>query len=320
MLTLVLSVVAQTLGTTIGLFAALGRMSVVAPLQFLVRGYVWIMRGTPLLVQIVFIYTGLAAADLFRFEDISLGVLTIPGNVQAGLVALSLNEGAYMAEIIRAGITSVDAGQTEAAKSVGMTYGLLMRRIILPQAARFVLPPLGNEFNAMLKNTTLVSVIGVPELLLTTETLNCDLPGVRAYSVVALYYLTLTTLWGVMQGWIERRFSEPATKTACKRASGNASWAPAFSGPCGRKHEGGKHGYPETDRRRAGGIGRGDRARHRRPEILRRHRSPQRRIALRPAKGSRGHYRAVRLRQDHLRAVSQPSGKIKAAASSSTGI
>ena len=119
-----------------------------------------------------------------------------------------------MAEIIRAGITSVDAGQTEAAKSVGMTYGLLMRRIILPQAARFVLPPLGNEFNAMLKNTTLVSVIGVPELLLTTETLTSATFRVfELYSVVALYYLTLTTLWGVMQGWIERRFSEPATKT-----------------------------------------------------------------------------------------------------------
>jgi polar amino acid transport system permease protein len=214
MLTLVLSVVAQTLGTTLGLFAALGGMSRLTPLRLLVRGYVWIMRGTPLLVQIVFIYTGLAAADLFRFEDISLGVLTIPGNVQAGLVALSLNEGAYMAEIIRAGITSVDAGQTEAAKSVGMAYGLLMRRIILPQAARFVLPPIGNEFNAMLKNTTLVSVIGVPELLLTTETLTSATFRVfELYSVVALYYLTLTTLWGVMQAWIERRFSEPTTKT-----------------------------------------------------------------------------------------------------------
>jgi polar amino acid transport system permease protein len=162
MLTLVLSVVAQTLGTTLGLFAALGRMSRLPPLSLLVRGYIWIMRGTPLLVQIVFIYTGLAAANIFRFEDISLGILTIPGNVQAGLLALSLNEAAYMAEIIRAGISSVEGGQTEAAKSLGMTYPLLMRRIILPQAARFVIPPLGNEFNAMLKNTTLVSVIGVP--------------------------------------------------------------------------------------------------------------------------------------------------------------
>lgn len=215
MLTLVLSVAAQALGTMFGLFAALGRMSRLAPLQYLVRGYIWIMRGTPLLVQIVFIYTGLAAAGLFRFEDISLGILTIPGNVQAGLVALSLNETAYMAEIIRAGIASVESGQTEAAKSLGMTYALLMRRIVLPQAARFVIPPLGNEFNAMLKNTTLVSVIGVPELLLTTETLTSATFRVfELYSVVALYYLTLTTIWGVIQNRIERRFSEPAAQAA----------------------------------------------------------------------------------------------------------
>src|SRR5471030_1061448 len=89
MLTLVLSVVAQTLGTVLGLFAALGRLSRFTALQLLVRGYTWLMRGTPLLVQIVFIYTGLAAGGIFRFEDISLGIMTIPGNVQAGLVALS---------------------------------------------------------------------------------------------------------------------------------------------------------------------------------------------------------------------------------------
>lgn len=209
MLTLVLSVVAQTLGTVLGLFAALGRMSRMTPLRLLVRGYIWFMRGTPLLVQIVFIYTGLAAGGIFRFDDISLGILTIPGNVQVGVVALSLNEAAYMAEIIRAGILSVDSGQTEAAKSLGMTYGLLLRRIVLPQAARFVIPPLGNEFNAMLKNTTLVSVIGVPELLLTTETLTSATFRVfELYSVVALYYLTLTTLWGLVQNRIEATFGK----------------------------------------------------------------------------------------------------------------
>ena len=208
-LTLVLSVVSQTLGTAIGLFAALGRLSKLGPLRSVMRFYVWIMRGTPLLVQIVFIYTGLAAAGIARFHDIDLGILVIPGNVQAGILALSLNEGAYMAEIIRAGIASVDDGQTEAAKSVGMTYGLLMRRIILPQAARFIIPPLGNEFNAMLKNSTLVSVIGVQELLLTTETLTSATFRVfELYSIVALYFLTLTTAWGLVQGWIEAKFGK----------------------------------------------------------------------------------------------------------------
>jgi polar amino acid transport system permease protein len=211
MLTLVLSVVAQTLGTTLGLFAALGRMSRLTPLRLLVRGYVWIMRGTPLLVQIVFIYTALAAGGIFRFEDINLGFVVIPGNIQAAIVALSLNEGAYMTEIIRAGILSVDNGQTEAAKSLGMTYFKYMRRIILPQAVRVIVPPLGNEFNAMLKNTTLVSVIGVPELLLATQMITSATFRVfELYSVVALYYLTLTTLWGFVQAWLERKYGEPS--------------------------------------------------------------------------------------------------------------
>src|SRR5215813_5900349 len=212
-LTLSLSVISQGLGTLIGLFAALGKLSRYRSLQVVVGFYVWVMRGTPLLVQIVFIYTGLAAGNIFRFEDIDLGLVVIPGNIQAAIVALSLNEGAYMSEIIRAGITSVDIGQTEAAKSLGMTYWKLMRRIILPQAARVILPPLGNDFNGMLKNTTLVSVIGVPELLLATEMVTSATFRVfELYLVVALYYLTLTTLWGVVQQWIERRYGEPAQR------------------------------------------------------------------------------------------------------------
>jgi polar amino acid transport system permease protein len=214
-LTLSLSVISQGLGTVIGLFAALGRLSHFRSIQAVVRFYVWVMRGTPLLVQIVFIYTGLAAGNIFRFEDIDLGIIFLPGNIQAAIVALSLNEGAYMSEIIRAGIASVDIGQTEAAKSLGMTYWKLMRRIILPQAARVIIPPLGNDFNGMLKNTTLVSVIGVPELLLATEMVTSATFRVfELYLVVALYYLTLTTLWGFVQQWIERRYGEPALREA----------------------------------------------------------------------------------------------------------
>jgi polar amino acid transport system permease protein len=209
-LTLSLSVISQSIGTIIGLFAALGRLSRFRPIQLLVKFYVWVMRGTPLLVQIVFIYTGLAAGNIFRFEDIDLGFVVIPGNIQAAIIALSLNEGAYMTEIIRAGIASVDIGQTEAAKSLGMTFGKLMRRIILPQAARVIIPPLGNDFNGMLKNTTLVSVIGVPELLLATQMVTSATFRVfELYLVVALYYLTLTTLWGFVQRWIEVHYGEP---------------------------------------------------------------------------------------------------------------
>src|SRR5262249_10143095 len=168
-LTLSLSVISQSLGTLIGVAAALGTQSRFLALRGLIAFYTWLMRGTPLLVQIVFIYTALAAGNVFRFEDIDLGFAVIRGNIQAAIVAFSLNEGAYMTEIVRAGILSVDRGQTEAAKSLGMTYFKLMRRIVLPQAIRVILPPLGNEFNAMLKNTTLLSVIGVPGLLLATN-------------------------------------------------------------------------------------------------------------------------------------------------------
>ena len=209
-LTLWISVIAQSLGTLFGLFVALARMSQTRALQVPARVFVWAMRGTPLLVQVVFIYTGLAAANVFRFEDIDLGFITLPGNIQAGILALTLNEAAYMAEIIRAGINSVDVGQAEASKSLGMTYGLYMRRIILPQAARVVVPPLGNEFNGMLKNTSLLSIIGVPELLLATQMVTSATFRVfELYLVVACYYLTLTSLWGFVQQRLERRFGEP---------------------------------------------------------------------------------------------------------------
>ncbi|PRH84943.1 amino acid ABC transporter permease [Labrys okinawensis] len=216
-LTLSISIVAQIVGTSLGLFVALGRLSSWRILQAFAAFYVWVMRGTPLLVQIVFIYTALAAAGILRFHDIDFGFMMLPGNVQAGIIALSLNEAAYMGEIIRAGITSIDRGQTEAAKSLGMTPAKLLRRIILPQAARIIIPPLGNNFNGMLKSTTLLSVIGVPELLLATQMVTSATFRVfELYSVVALYYLSLTTLWGFLQRIIEARFSTPFAETRSK--------------------------------------------------------------------------------------------------------
>jgi polar amino acid transport system permease protein len=219
-LTLCVSVIAQGVGTVVGLFCALAGRSRLRLLRLIVGFYVWVMRGTPLLVQIVFIYTGLAAANIFRFEDINLGFLTLPGNIQAGIVALTLNEGAYMTEIIRAGISSVGIGQTEAAKSLGMTYWLYMRRIILPQAARVIIPPLGNEFNSMLKNTTLLSVIGVPELLLATQMVTSATFRVfELYLVVACYFLSLTTLWSFVQRYLERRYGDQKSQVGLAKPS-----------------------------------------------------------------------------------------------------
>ncbi|MBD9500684.1 amino acid ABC transporter permease [Pseudomonas sp. BGr12] len=214
-LTCVIAVSAMVLGCVLGLLAALMRLSTNPLLQYPVRFYVWLMRGTPLLVQIVFLYTALAAGGIFRFEDLDLGLFILPGNIQAAIIALGLNEGAYMAEIIRAGIGAVDKGQYEAGKSLGMTFPKLMRRIVLPQAFRVIVPPLGNEFNVMLKNTTLVSVIGVQELLLSTQMVTSATFRVfELYLVVAIYFLALTTLWGFFQRWLEVRFGKSDGHTA----------------------------------------------------------------------------------------------------------
>ncbi|MBP2850831.1 amino acid ABC transporter permease [Dickeya oryzae] len=214
-LTCIIAVSAMLLGSMLGLMAALLRLSASPLLRYPVGFYIWLMRGTPLLVQIVFLYTALAAGGLFHFQDITLGSLVIPGNIQAAVVALGLNEGAYMAEIIRSGLGAVDKGQYEAAKSLGMTFPRLMRRIILPQAFRVIIPSIGNEFNVMLKNTTLVSVIGVQELLLSTQMITSATFRVfELYTVVAIYFLVLTSLWGLFQYWLEKRFNQPHVRVS----------------------------------------------------------------------------------------------------------
>ncbi len=205
-LTILVSISGQVIGLGIGLPVALARLARSPVLSWVARGYILAMRGTPLLVQIVFIYTGLAAANILRFHDWHAGPFSLAGNVQAGILALGLNEGAYMAEIFRAGITAVDRGQTEAAKVLGMPPWMILRRIVLPQALRVVLLPIGNQFNIMLKNSTLVSIIGVSEMLLVTETINsATFRTFELYSVLGIYFLVLTSIWSLLMRWIERR-------------------------------------------------------------------------------------------------------------------
>lgn len=207
-LTILMSVSAQALGSVLGLGIAFARMSANRALRWPAGGYIWIVRGTPLLVQIVFIYTALAAANIVRFNDIEFAGVTFPGNVQAGIVALAINEAAYMAEIFRAGIGAVDKGQFEAAKALGIPPAMMLRHVILPQAFRIILLPIGNQFNIMLKNTTLVSVIGVSEMLLVTQTINsATFRTFELYSVLGLYFLLLTSLWNLAMAWVERRLA-----------------------------------------------------------------------------------------------------------------
>jgi polar amino acid transport system permease protein len=204
--TVYLAVISQFLATILGLLLALARRSKVPPLRGFVWFYTWIFRGTPLLVQLVMIYDGLAAAGIYTFDNHSIGSFVIPGVVQAAVVTFTLNEAAYMSEIIRAALNAVDPGQQEAALSTGMTPGQAMRLVVVPQAIRYVVPPLGNDFNAMMKNTALAYVIGVQELfMVSTEIQSSTFNTFETYAAAAIYYLALTTVWGFIQSAIERR-------------------------------------------------------------------------------------------------------------------
>ena len=210
-LTLVVSIIAQVIGVVLGVFGALGRLSRRLTLRSIARFYLWIFRGTPLVVQLTLFYFGLGAIHVYNWDAITIGPFTLPGSIQAGIFAIGLNEGAYMTEIIRAGILSIDPGQMEAAKSVGMTYGQAMRRIILPQAARVIVPPLGNEFNNMLKTTALLFVLGVQELYNTfVIKAGTNFLPFEMYLACAIWFLLLTTLWGFVQNYIERRLERGA--------------------------------------------------------------------------------------------------------------
>ena len=216
--TVILSVISQLLGTLIGLMLYFLRRGRIRVLRIIADAYIWFFRGTPLAVQILAFYTlfpylhlsrPLRAIDPFS----AIGFTHGPGPIfldsfLAAILALSLNEGAYMAEIVRAGIDAIDVGQLEAAKSLGMTYSLAMRRIVLPQAFRIIIPPLGNEFNNMLKNTALAAFIALNELLETGRLIgDANFASLELLVVASLWYLLLTTIWGFFQGIIERKLN-----------------------------------------------------------------------------------------------------------------
>lgn len=201
-MTLRLSVIGMALGIILGTLFALARVARAWPLRLLALAYIWFFRGTPLLVQVVFWY--------FALPQAWPSALPWDGQLspfQTGILALAINEGAYMTEIVRAGIQSVDPGQMEAARSLGMTGRLAMRRIILPQALRVVIPPTGNEFIAMLKNSSLVSLISVSELFLVAKLQYSSTLRYFEWLIIASgWYLILTTLGSLVQSWLEYRY------------------------------------------------------------------------------------------------------------------
>lgn len=211
-LTIVIATVSEFLGVCLGLLAAFARFSKLRAVRYTSFLYSWAIRGTPqiLLISIVYFagipFFGLDIFGGYRWDDLQMYGLTISGAVLAGIFALSVNEGAYMSEFIRAGITSVDPGQMEAARAIGMHKRKAMRRIILPQAARVVVPSLGNQFNIMLKVTSLLSVISVTELYTAATILQGQtFQPFEVFGAAAIYYLAITTAWAICQRFIERR-------------------------------------------------------------------------------------------------------------------
>ncbi len=193
--TLWLTVAAIVGGLLVGGPLALLRLAPQRWLSVPARTYIWVFRGTPLLVQLIIIFTGLPQLGL------KLSV------VQSALLGLVLNEAAYLAEIVRAGILGVPSGQANAGRALGLSSAQVMTYIVMPQAVRIVIPALGNSVNGLLKTTSVTSVISMEELLRSTQILIQErFLVLELFTVAALYYLLMTSVWDLIQRRIEHRF------------------------------------------------------------------------------------------------------------------
>lgn len=212
-LTIFLAIVSQAVGIAGGVILAMMRLSPNPVLSSVSWLYIWFFRGTPALIQIIFwfnislVFPRIALSVPFTHLGFHASTNTLVSATTAAILALGLNEAAYMAEIVRGGIISVDQGQSEAAASIGLTRGQSMRLVILPQAIRAILPPTGSEFIGMLKGTSLVSVIAARELLTATEQLYAqNFFTVELLIDASFWYLLMTTITTFLQTMLERRF------------------------------------------------------------------------------------------------------------------
>ena len=206
--TILLAVLAVVIGVLIGILLAICRVGKNRPLKFLSSAYVEFIRGTPLLVQLFIIYYGLQAIGI-RFPD-SPVISKILGinfaDFMAGVITMGINSGAYVCEIFRAGIQSIDRGQSEAARSLGLSQAKTFRYIIIPQAIRNVLPALGNEFVVVIKESSIVSIIGIADLMYKANTVRGNtFQPFEPLLVAALAYFLLTFPLSKLLARIERR-------------------------------------------------------------------------------------------------------------------
>jgi polar amino acid transport system permease protein len=198
-LVVAVTAMSMTIGIAIGTVGGIVMTSPLPWLHPIIRGYVTFYRGVPVLVQIVFWYNGLAA--------LTGGAINLPAMV-AGVLALGVNEGAYMTEIVRAGILSVDRGQREASLALNIGYGSMMRNVILPQALRVAIPPTGNEVINTLKNTTLLFTIAVPEIFGTAvDIYSQNYKYFEVLCVIAVWYIAIATVYTGLQRILETRLN-----------------------------------------------------------------------------------------------------------------
>ncbi len=230
--TIELTVIAMAIGIVLGVILAVMRLSPNPLVSGASWFYIWLFRGTPLLVQLLFwnfisaLYPKISLGIPFGPEIVHANANSLITPFVAAILGLGLNEAAYMAEIVRAGIISVDEGQTEAASAIGMSRLQTMRRIVLPQAMRVIIPPTGNETISMLKNTALVSVIAYQELLYTVQLIYAaNYRQIPLLIVASIWYLIVTTILSIGQYYIERRFGRGTSRaqplTPLQRLRGN---------------------------------------------------------------------------------------------------
>jgi polar amino acid transport system permease protein len=208
-MTLELTALSMLIGVLLGIALAVMAISRYPAVSGASALYVWLFRGTPLLVQLIFWFNIALVFPVAGIGPWQFSMNTLVTPFAAALLGLGLNEGAYMAEIVRAGINSVDKGQSEAAYSVGLSGRQVMSHIVLPQALKVIIPPTANQTIGMLKNTSLVSVIAAQELLTKAEDIYArNFQVIELLIVASVWYLVLTTFASAFQFWLERRFGD----------------------------------------------------------------------------------------------------------------
>jgi polar amino acid transport system permease protein len=214
--TIWLSIASMAVGIVLGVLCAVSRGSPNPVLRAVAMFYAWFFRGTPVILQLLIWFNLALVFPRLGIPGVWQGrTVDVITPAMAALVGLGLNEGAYISEIVRAGMLSVDRGQFEAAKSIGMSYWLALRRIIMPQAMRVVIPPLGNEFIGLLKTSSLASIIGFSDLLRSSQDLYYDSGKVIELLMVAgFWYLIVVSIASFGQMGLERRFGRGYANTA----------------------------------------------------------------------------------------------------------